>query len=320
MAKPGDEAVSDGLASTPPAIPQRRTAARPRHLSIEQRLRWVGFLFVLPALLHLALFKFYPMAQALLLSLFRYDLLSPPRFAGLGNYRALYENPLFHQSLGVSVKYTLGVAIPEWFLALGLALLLNRAMAGRGVIRLAYFLPIAMSQIVVALVWKFLYHPHGLVNGLLEMASIGRINWLSEEATALPALMAIGVWRGVPLFSVVYLAGLQAIPGEYYEASTIDGAGPWQRFRYITLPLLRPTMLFVIVVSLLMAMKFFTNPLVMTEGGPNGTTRVLPYFIYETGFAFFRMGEAAAASSVLFALAFLFTLVQFRMLRRETAE
>ncbi len=257
------------------------------------------------------------MAQALLLSFFRYDLLNPPRFAGTANYRALYENPLFHQSLGVSVKYTLGVAVPEWFLALGLALLLNRALPGRGVIRLAYFLPIAMSQIVVALVWKFLYHPHGLVNGLLEVAGIGRTNWLSQEATALPALIAIGVWRGVPLFSVVYLAGLQAIPGEYYEASTMDGAGPWQRFRHITLPLLRPTMLFVIVVSLLMAMKFFTNPLVMTEGGPNGTTRVLPYFIYETGFAFFRMGEAAAASSVLFVLAFLFTVVQFRLLRRE---
>lgn len=319
MAKPRDETVRDGLPSVQVSLPRQRAAARPLKLTMEQRLRWTGFLFVLPALLHLALFKFYPMAQALLLSLFRYDLLNPPQFAGLGNYRALYENPLFHQSLGVSVKYTLGVAIPEWFLALGLALLLNRAMTGRGVIRLAYFLPIAMSQIVVALVWKFLYHPHGLINGLLEMASIGRINWLSEEATALPALMAIGVWRGVPLFSVVYLAGLQAIPGEYYEASTIDGAGPWQRFRYITLPLLRPTMLFVIVISLLMAMKFFTNPLVMTEGGPNGTTRVLPYFIYETGFAFFRMGEAAAASSVLFALAFLFTLVQFRLLRRGMA-
>ena len=298
-------------------MPRPRTAARPPSLSIVARQRRTGFLFVLPALLHIALFKFYPMAQALLLSFFRYDLLTPPRFAGLANYRALYENPLFHQSLGVSVKYTLGVAVPEWFLALGLALLLNRALPGRGLIRLAYFLPIAMSQIVVALVWKFLYHPYGLVNGLMDLVGIGRVNWLSQEATALPALIAIGVWRGVPLFSVVYLAGLQAIPGEYYEASTMDGAGPWQRLRYITLPLLRPTMLFVIVVSLLMALKFFTNPLVMTEGGPNGTTRVLPYFIYETGFAFFRMGEAAAASSVLFALAFLFTLVQFRMLRRE---
>jgi len=309
--------VSDGPPSAQVAAPRPRTAARPPSLSIVARQRRTGFLFVLPALLHIALFKFYPMAQALLLSFFRYDLLTPPRFAGLANYRALYENPLFHQSLGVSVKYTLGVAVPEWFLALGLALLLNRALPGRGLIRLAYFLPIAMSQIVVALVWKFLYHPYGLVNGLMDLVGIGRVNWLSQEATALPALIAIGVWRGVPLFSVVYLAGLQAIPGEYYEASTMDGAGPWQRLRYITLPLLRPTMLFVIVVSLLMALKFFTNPLVMTEGGPNGTTRVLPYFIYETGFAFFRMGEAAAASSVLFALAFLFTLVQFRMLRRE---
>ena len=283
------------------------------------RQRWTGFLFVLPALVHLVLFKFYPMAQAFGLSFFKYDLLSRPTPTGVGNYRALWENPLFHQSLGVSVKYTLGVAVPEWFLALALALLLNRSMPGRGVIRLAYFLPIAMSQIVVALVWKFLYHPYGLVNGLLSLVSIDRVNWLSEEATALPALAAIGVWRGVPLFAVVYLAGLQAIPGEYYEASRIDGAGEWQRFRYITLPLLRPTILFVVVVSLLLAMKFFVNPLVMTEGGPNGSTRVLPYFIYETGFAFFRMGEAAAASVVLFGMAFLFTVVQFRLLRHGVA-
>jgi ABC-type sugar transport system permease subunit len=311
--------VSNGLPSVPVSLPQARTAARPFGLTYANRLRLAGFLFVLPALFHFALFKFYPMAQALLLSFFRYDLMSSPEFTGLGNYRALYENPLFHQALGVSVKYTLGVAIPEWFLALGLALLLNRAMPGRGLIRLAYFLPIAMSQIVVALVWKFLYHPHGLVNGLLAAVGIGRINWLSEEMTALPALIAIGVWRGAPLFAVVYLAGLQAIPRDYYEAAAMDGAGLWQRFRWITLPLLRPTMLFVMVMSLLMAMKVFTNPLVMTEGGPNGTTRVLPYFIYETGFAFFRMGEAAAASSILFGLALLFTLVQFRLLRRGLA-
>jgi len=288
-------------------------------VSRKVRQRWIGLLFVLPALLHLGLFKFYPMAQAFLLSFFKYDLLTPPTPSGLANYRALYENPLFHQSLGVSVKYTLGVAVPEWFLALALALLLNRALPVRGVIRLAYFLPIAMSQIVVALVWKFLYHPHGLVNGLLAVIGIGRINWLSDEATALPALAAIGVWRGVPLFAVVYLAGLQSIPGEYYDASTIDGAGSWQRFRYITLPLLRPTILFVMVVSLLLAMKFFVNPLVMTEGGPNGATRVLPYFIYETGFAFFRMGEAAAASCVLFVMAFVLTIVQFRLLRHGVA-
>lgn len=308
--------MSDGLPSVPVSLPGTRTAARPFTLTYANRLRLAGFLFVLPALLHFTLFKFYPMAQALLLSLFRYDLTSAPEFTGLGNYQALWENPLFHQALGVSAKYTLGVAIPEWFLALGLALLLNRAMPGRGLIRLAYFLPIAMSQIVVALVWKFLYHPHGLVNGLLATVGIGRVNWLSEEVTALPALIAIGVWRGVPLFAVVYLAGLQAIPRDYYEAAAMDGAGAWPRFRWITLPLLRPTMLFVMVMSLLMAMKVFTNPLVMTEGGPNGTTRVLPYFIYETGFAFFRMGEAAAASSVLFGLALLFTLAQFRLLRR----
>ena len=134
----------------------RRVAAWGERVFTRRRLAWAGFLFVLPALVHLATFKFYPMLQALWLSFHRYDLMSPPVFNGLANYHALWENPLFHQSFWVSVKYMFGVSIPEWFLALGLALLLNRAMPGRSVIRLAYFFPIAMSQIVVAMVWKFM--------------------------------------------------------------------------------------------------------------------------------------------------------------------
>jgi len=298
----------------------RRTAAWGGGLSLQSRLRLAGFLFVLPALIHLGTFKFYPMFEAFRLSFYRYDLMTPPVFNGLKNYWIIWENPLFHQSFWVSVKYMFGVSIPEWFLALGLALLLNRGMPARPLIRLAYFFPIAMSQIVVALVWKFMYHPYGLVNTLLEFFGVGRINWLSTEETALPALIAIGVWRGIPLFGVLYLAGLQAIPKEYYEAATMDGAGPFQRFIHVTIPLLLPTILLVMVMSLLSAMKVFLNPLVMTEGGPNGTTRVLPYFIYETGFAYFRMGEAAAASTVLFAFAFGLTLFQLRVLRRGGLE
>jgi ABC-type sugar transport system permease subunit len=285
-------------------------------LSYPSRLRWAGFFFVLPALIHLIVFKFYPLVEAFRLSFYRYDLLSAPVFSGLTNYHALWENLLFHQSFWVSVKYMFGVSIPEWFLALGLALLLNRAMPGRSVIRLAYFFPIAMSQIVVAMVWKFMYHPHGLVNTILEVFGVGRINWLSTEETALASLIAIGIWRGIPLFGVIYLAGLQAIPKDYYEAAMMDGAGPVQRFIHITLPLLLPTILFVMVISLLSAVKVFLNPLVMTGGGPNGTTKVLPYFIYETGFAYFRMGEAAAASTVLFVLVFVLTLILLRLLRR----
>jgi multiple sugar transport system permease protein len=298
----------------------RRLSAWVGGLSIRSRLRWAGFLFVLPALIHLATFKFYPMLDASWLSFHRYDLMSSPVFNGLRNYQALWENPLFHQSFWVSAKYMFGVALPEWFLALGLALLLNRQIPGRSLIRLAYFFPIAMSQIVVAMVWKFMYHPHGLVNTILEFFWIGRINWLSTEETALPALIIIGIWRGIPLFAVLYLAGLQSIPKEYYEAAAIDGAGPLQRFLHITVPLLLPTILLVIVMSLLSAVKVFLNPLVMTEGGPNGTTRVLPYFIYETGFAYFRMGEAAAASMVLFAFVFVLTLINLRLLRRGGLE
>ncbi|HET9492193.1 MAG TPA: sugar ABC transporter permease [Methylomirabilota bacterium] len=291
-----------------------------RRFSLHTRLAWAGFLFVFPALLHLIAFKLYPMLEAFRLSFYQYDLMSPPVFHGLENYRAVWNNPLFHQSFWVSFKYMFGVSIPEWFLALALALLLNRHLPGRALIRLAYFFPIAMSQIVVALVWKFMYNPLGVVNTLLGYVGIGRINWLTTEETALPALILIGIWRGIPLFGVIYLAGLQAIPREYHEAARVDGAGAWQSFRHVTIPLLTPTILFVMVMSLLSAMKVFLNPLVMTEGGPNGTTRVLPYFIYDTAFAYHRMGEAAAASMVLFAFAFALTLVQLRLLRRGGLE
>ena len=288
--------------------------------SLQTRLCWAGFLFVLPALLHLIVFKFYPMVEAFRLSFYKYDLMTPPVFHGLENYKTVWNNPLFHQSFWVSVKYMFGVSVPEWFLAFALALLLNRGIPGRPVVRLAYFFPIAMSQIVVALVWKFMYNPLGVVNTLLGAVGIGRINWLATEQSALPALILIGIWRGIPLFGVIYLAGLQSIPKEYHEAATVDGAGPWQSLRHVTIPLLTPTILFVMVMSLLSAMKVFLNPLVMTEGGPNGTTRVLPYFIYETAFAYHRMGEAAAASMVLFAFAFALTLIQLRLLRRGGVE
>src|SRR5882724_2442475 len=239
---------------------QQRVGWRWPSLSLQTRLCWAGFLFVLPALLHLIVFKFYPMVEAFRLSFYKYDLMTPPVFHGLQNYKTIWNNPLFHQSFWVSVKYMFGVSVPEWFLAFALALLLNRGMPGRSVIRLAYFFPIAMSQIVVAMVWKFMYHPHGLVNTILEVFGVGRINWLSTEETALASLIAIGIWRGIPLFGGIYLAGLQAIPKDYYEAAMMDGAGPVRRFIHITIPLLLPTILFVMVISLLSAVKVFLNP------------------------------------------------------------
>jgi len=285
-------------------------------ISYKNWLKIVGVLFVLPALLHLFVFKLYPLIEALKLSFFKYDLMSPPVYVGLLNYQNLWDNPLFHQSFFNSLIYMLGVSIPEWFLALALALLLNRPILGRPFIRLAYFIPIAMSQIVVAVIWKFMYHPEGLINTIIGFIGIDRINWLSSEQTALASLIMIGVWRGIPLFGIIYLAGLQSIPKDYHEAAMIDGANVLQRFFYITLPLLLPTILFVIVISLISSIKVFLNPLVITGGGPNGSTKVLPYFIYETGFTFFRMGEAAAASTIMFILIFFLTLFFLRVLKK----
>src|SRR6266702_3601856 len=186
---------------------QQRVCWRWPSLSLQTRLCWAGFLFVLPALLHLIVFKFYPMVEAFRLSFYKYDLMTPPVFNGVDNYKTVWNNPLFHQSFWVSVKYMFGVSVPEWFLAFALALLLNRGMPGRPVIRLAYFFPIAMSQIVVALVWKFMYNPLGVVNTLLGAVGIGRINWLATEQSALPALILIGIWRG-RLLTILTIAGI----------------------------------------------------------------------------------------------------------------
>ncbi len=275
-----------------------------------------GVLFLLPVPIYFIVFKFYPMAQAIVLGFFDYDMLSAPRFAGLGNYIYLMSDPLFLQSMFATFYYVAGTVIPIWFLSLGLAMLFNMAIPGKDVLRLAYFIPVITAAIVVAVVWKFIYHPQGIMNVMLSYLGMERIEWLTRMRTAMPALIIVAIWRTVPYFMVIFLAGLQSIPNEYYEAALIDGASRWKMFHRITLPLLRPTIVLVMVISVLMAAKVFINPLVMTQGGPAGATRVLPLLIYETGFNFFKMGLASAMSTVLFLIVMIFTIIQLRVFRQ----
>lgn len=265
----------------------------------------------------LVVFKFIPMIQAFRLSLTNYDLLTAPKFVGLRNYTSLLTDPLFHQSVGATLYYVFGTCVPLWFLSLGLALIFNTRLPAKNLLRMAYFMPAVMPVVVYAVIWRFMFHPYGLLNVGLERLGIAPINWLADTTAIMPAFILSSEWRFVPYFMIIYLAGLQNIPQEYHEAASIDGASTVQRFFAITLPLLRPTILLVVVISIIQMSKVFTNVLIMSGGGPNGVTSVLPLFIYQTGFQFFKMGLASAASVFLLLGVMVFTLVQLRLFRDD---
>jgi ABC-type sugar transport system permease subunit len=285
-------------------------AARSRHQL------W-GYAFVLPALGLLIVFKFIPMARALYLSFTSYDLLSPPRFVGFQNYATLLHDPLFRKSVWVTVIYVLGTCLPLWLLALALALALNTAVPARGLLRLVYFVPTIVPVVVYAIIWRFMFHPYGLLNGGLQALGLPSVDWLADSAAVMPGFILAAEWRFVPYFMLLYLAGLQSIPVEYHEAASLDGASTLQRLRHITLPLLRPTILLVMVVSIILMSKVFTSILIVSNGGPDGASRVLSLFIYQTGFQYLKMGLACAASICLLLGTMAFTLVQLRLFRGD---
>jgi len=291
--------------------------ARPWLRSAEARHQAWGYLFLAPMFLLLVVFKFIPMLQAFYLSLTSYDLLSPPRFVGLRNYVTLLEDPLFHQSVGVTAYYVFGTCILIWVVSLGLALVFNAPLPAKNVLRTIYFLPAIVPVVVYAIIWLFLFHPYGLLNVALQAIGLPAVQWLSDTRAVMPGFILSSLWRFAPYFMILYLAGLQSIPLEYYEAAAIDGAAGVQAFRCITLPLLRPTILLVVVVSLILMSKVFTNVLIITGGGPAGATRVLSLFIYQTGFQYFKMGLASAASMFLLFGTMTFTLLQLRLFRED---
>jgi ABC-type sugar transport system permease subunit len=296
--------------------PAKTRAWRPVRLSIGRKQAVFGYAILLPTLAVLLVFRFLPMLQAFWISLHEYDLLRPPRYIGLGNFVDLLQDPLFLNSAWVSILYVVLSCVPVWGLSLALAVLFNRQIWVKNLFRSAAFMPVVMPAVVNAVVWTFMYHQDGVVNTILGWFGIDPIPWLRSSTWALWAIIIIGIWRATPYYMVIFLAGLQAIPREYYEAAEIDGADPWAQFRHITLPLLKPTTLLVMVMSVIVAMKVFAVPLIMTGGGPADATRVLPLFIYQTAFEFFKMGRAAAMSVFLFAAVMVFTLLQMRLFSR----
>jgi ABC-type sugar transport system permease subunit len=292
---------------------QRAPARRRKRLSLASKQAAFGVAIILPTLAILAIFRFLPMVQALYLSLTAYDLVHPPKFIGLANFASLLQDPLFLKSARVSLMYVVFSVVPVLPLSLGLAVLFNRSLFIKNLLRSAIFMPVVMPAVVMAVVWTFMYQQDGVINTILGWLGIDPVPWLRSSSTALWSVILIGIWRATPYYMVIFLAGLQAIPADYYDAAKIDGAGTWASFRHITLPLLKPTMLLVIVMNVIVAMKVFAVPMIMTGGGPADSTRVLPLFIYQTAFEFFDMGRAAAMSVFLFVGVMLFSFVQVRM-------
>ena len=289
---------------------------KPFRLNIARKQALFAYAIFLPTLAIIVIFRFLPMLQAFYISLHEYDLIRPPTFIWFHNFIDLVQDPLFLNSARVSVTYVVLSCVPVWILSLALAMLFNREIRAKSLFRSAAFMPVVMPAVVNAVVWTFMYHQDGVVNTVVGWFGLDPIPWLRSSKWALWAVILIGIWRATPYYMVIFLAGLQAIPQRYYEAAQIDGANGWRQFRHITLPLLKPTMLLVMVMSVIVAMKVFAVPLIMTGGGPADSTRVLPLFIYQTAFEFFKMGRAAAMSVFLFVAVMIFTVFQIRLFSR----
>jgi len=277
----------------------------------------IGLGFVAPFLAAYGLFIVWPIISGLRMSFYNWSLLGTSRFIGLDNYRALFGDTVFWTDLWHTVQFTLESTIPLVVLSLVMALLANRKLPAQWLFRLAFFAPYVLPVAIVYLVWNWLYQPDfGLINNYLSKFGFHSIAWLSDPGLAMPAVVIATVWWTVGFNFVLYLAGLQEIPQELYEAAAIDGAAGWARLRYITIPLLQRTTTLIVVLQILASLKVFDQIYLLTSGGPNGSTRSIIEYIYEQGFQSYRLGYASALSYAFFVVIVLVSIAQFVLFNR----
>jgi multiple sugar transport system permease protein len=295
--------------------------ARKSIAEMMQQVTWSdgfwAFLFLIPTFLGLAI-VLTSVVGGFAISLTQWDILTPPKWIGAGNYlKMLNDDERFRQTLLNTLYFTLGVVPLGTALSLVAAVVMNQGLKAQTLFRTTYFLPTVSSGIAIALLWGWLYNAqYGLINYLLGLVGIPKVSWLGDTRFAMPAIIIMTIWRGLGYNMVLFLAGLQGIPPEFYEAATIDGASRWRRFRHITLPLLSPTTFFVIVLSMIGSFQVFEATYVMTQGGPFFSTYTMVLYIFFEGFQWFRMGYASALAYVLFAMILTVTLVQLRLEKR----
>lgn len=305
--------MSIRAASATPAV---RTSARPRRVKWRRHIE--GWLFIGPVILGIAAFQLVPILVSVYASFTDWDGLNSPELVGLENYRQLIaDDPDFRENIKNTLYFVAGHIPITITVALGLALLCNSKLRGIALFRTAYFMPAVSNVVAVSVVWFWFYHPQdGVLNGLLSTIGIDGPAWLSDLKWAMPAVILVSVWQGVGYPMVILLAGLQAIPDSLYDAAKVDGSHAGQRFRDITIPLLTPSLFFLLITQFITSFQVFGIIFVMTQGGPANATSVYIYYLYENAFSFGRMGYASAMAWLLFAVIALVTFVQWRLQRR----
>jgi multiple sugar transport system permease protein len=290
--------------------------ARHTPLSGKAREALAGYVLLAPDLIGLTVIYALPILFTVFLSFHSWTGMDQPRYLGLQNYLSLFKDPVWRQSVRITVTY-LALYVPAIMAgSLLLALLVNTRLVEVKVYRTIFFLPIVMPVIIAAVVWTFIYEPsYGLINFVLDRLGLERHAWLGSQKEALFAVVVVSVWKQTGYFMIIFLAGLKNIPVQYYESSDIDGAGPLVKFFRITMPLLKPTVVFVLVINMITALQDFDQIYVMTKGGPNYATYVQIFYIYEKAFRFWKMGAASSASIMLFLVIFILSLLQLRVFR-----
>ncbi|HAA32790.1 MAG TPA: sugar ABC transporter permease [Cyanobacteria bacterium UBA8553] len=291
---------------------------RPSPQSLLDNDAIAAWIFLTPALILLGVFLLWPIVYLFYLSFTTGSFTAEGvRWAGLRNYLRLVLNPDFWQVLGNTLYFTLATVIPSLVIPLGLAVLLNRSLALRGLLRTAYFIPSITSLVAVGLGFRWLFQTEGPVNALLDSLGFEPIPWLGSTTWAMPVIILLSSWKQLGFNMVVFLAGLQAIPTNRYEAAELDGANSWQQFWHITLPGLQPTLIFATVTTAIFTLRSFEQVYIITGGGPLNSTNLLVYYIYEQAFALFDFGYAAAVATVLLGFTFVLVYLQLQTERKE---
>lgn len=285
-----------------------------------------AYLFLAPAVTSILIFFFIPVMASFVMSFTDFDIyalgsIDMVRFIGFSNYVQLFGDPLFWQSLQNTMYYVVLASPLSIAVALGAAILLNsKLIKYKGFFRLSYFIPYITTLVAVAIVWRFIYHPKfGILNYFLSLIGINPIDWLGDPATAMPAIVLMSVWKTFGYNMIIFLAGLQNIPEDLYEAASLEGANEWQKFKAITIPMLSPTTLFVSIITIVGFFQLFAEPYIMTQGGPLNKTLSIVGYMYQEGFRWWNMGYSASISFVLFFIIMIITVLQFKLQKSHLA-
>jgi multiple sugar transport system permease protein len=294
-----------------------QAAKRPPYWNMRRRDELAGWLFITPQLVGIVAFVIVPLGLVVWYSLHEWNVLAGTfDFVGAGNYKALAEDPRLGPALRATATFSLGLVVLNLSLALFLAVLLNQKLRGTVFFRTLFFSPVVVTLVAWTIVWGFLLQDNGGINGFLNTLGIDGPNWLRGDATAMISVIVVQLFKGVGLNMVLFLAALQGVPAELYEAAKIDGASAWARFRRVTVPLISPTILLTSILTVVGSLQVFAQIAVLTQGGPGTSTTVLVYYLYQQAFQFHHFGYGATISLLLFVIVLALTALQWRMRRR----